>query len=74
MEELLKEIKLAPILSTVLYSVIGIIIFSVAFWIMEKVTPFSIRKEIEEDQNIALGIVIGCVIIGLAVIIAAAIS
>ena len=74
MEELLKELKLAPILSTVLYSVIGIIIFSVAFWIMEKVTPFSIRKEIEEDQNTALGIVIGCVIIGLAIIIAAAIN
>ena len=37
-------------------------------------TPFSIRKEIEEDQNVALGIVIGSVIIGLALIIAHAIG
>jgi uncharacterized membrane protein YjfL (UPF0719 family) len=40
---------------------------------MDKVTPFSFRKEIEEDQNISLGIIIGCVFIGLAIIIAAAI-
>jgi putative membrane protein len=37
------------------------------------VTPFSIRKEIEEDQNIALGILIGAIMLGLAIIIAAAI-
>jgi uncharacterized membrane protein YjfL (UPF0719 family) len=41
---------------------------------MEKVTPFSIRKEIEEDQNIALGIIIGAAFIGLAIILAAAIK
>ncbi|MFP6686390.1 MAG: DUF350 domain-containing protein [Polyangiaceae bacterium] len=41
---------------------------------MTKLSPFSIRKEIEEDQNTALGIVIGSVIIGLALVIAAAIS
>jgi uncharacterized membrane protein YjfL (UPF0719 family) len=38
------------------------------------VTPFSIRKEIEEDQNIALGIVIGAMLLGIALIIAAAIN
>ena len=36
-------------------------------------TPFSVRKEIEEDQNIALAIVIASVILGSALIIAAAI-
>tara|TARA_B100000609_G_C16837072_1_gene243572 strand:+ start:302 stop:523 length:222 start_codon:yes stop_codon:yes gene_type:complete len=62
-----------PLLSTLLYSVVGIVIFAISFWIMDKVTPFSFRKEIEEDQNIALGVIIGCVFIGLAIIIAAAI-
>ena len=38
-----------------------------------KVAPFSVRKEIEEDQNTALGIIIGSMIIGLAIIIGAAI-
>ena len=45
-----------------------------AFWLMTKLSPFSIRKEIEEDQNIALGIIIAGVIIGIALIISAAIS
>ncbi len=41
---------------------------------MGKVTPFSLRKEIEEDQNIALAIVMASVIIGIAMIIVAAIT
>ncbi|MBM4359802.1 MAG: DUF350 domain-containing protein [Deltaproteobacteria bacterium] len=53
---------------------IGLVAFLLAFFIMTKVSPFSIRKEIEEDQNIALGIIVGSVIIGLAIIIAAAIQ
>ncbi|HEX3584328.1 MAG TPA: DUF350 domain-containing protein, partial [Thermoanaerobaculia bacterium] len=36
-------------------------------------TPFSIRKEIEEDQNISLAILIGSVMLGLAIIIASTI-
>jgi uncharacterized membrane protein YjfL (UPF0719 family) len=53
--------------------VLGILVFGLAFWVIVKVTPFSIRKEIEEDQNTSLGIVIGSVIIGLSLIISAAI-
>ena len=55
------------------FSVVGLILFALAFWIMGKVAPFSIRKEMEEDQNIALGIVMGSVIIGIALIVAAAV-
>jgi uncharacterized membrane protein YjfL (UPF0719 family) len=44
------------------------------YTIMGKATPFSLRKEIEEDQNVALAIVIASVIIGIALIIVAAIS
>jgi putative membrane protein len=59
--------------STLVFVAIGLVVFAVAFFIITKVTPFSIRKEIEEDQNTALAIVIGSVILGLAWIIAAAI-
>jgi uncharacterized membrane protein YjfL (UPF0719 family) len=37
------------------------------------VLPFSLRKEFEDDQNTALGIVLGCLILGISIIIAAAI-
>lgn len=67
-------IDLAQMPSTVVYALLGVLVFAAAFWLMVKVSPFSIRKEIEEDQNIALGIIIGSVIIALAIIIAAAIT
>jgi len=62
------------VISSLIFVAIGLLVFLVAFWCITKVTPFSIRKEIEEDQNTALGIVIGSVIIGLSIIISAAIS
>ena len=61
------------IVTTLIFTVTGLILFALAFWIMGKVTPFSIRKEIEEDQNMALGVVIAAVIIGIALIVSAAI-
>ncbi|HLF83393.1 MAG TPA: DUF350 domain-containing protein [Blastocatellia bacterium] len=61
------------IVTTLIFTVTGLILFALAFWIMGKVTPFSIRKEIEEDQNMALGLVIAAVIIGIALIVSAAI-
>jgi uncharacterized membrane protein YjfL (UPF0719 family) len=57
--------------STVGYTLFGLVIFALAFWAMVKISPFSIRKEIEEDQNTALAIVIAAVIIGLGLIISA---
>lgn len=68
------DAKLIQFVETIVYVIMGMAAFGVGFSIIRKVTPFSIRKEIEEDQNIALGIIIGCVILGLAIIIAAAIS
>ena len=61
------------IVETLAFTLVGLILFAVAFWIIVKVSPFSIRKELEDDQNTALGIVIGSVIIGIALIVAAAV-
>ena len=64
---------LPVVVTTLVFVVIGLIVFAVAFLIIAKATPFSVRKEIEEDQNIALAIVIASVILGSALIIAAAV-
>jgi putative membrane protein len=61
------------IILTLIYVLIGFGAFGIAFYIIEKAVPFSLRKEIEEDQNIALGVMIGAVFLGIAIIIAAAI-
>ena len=59
--------------TTVLFVLLGLIVFAIAFGIVVLVSPFSMKKEIEEDQNTALAIIIGAIMIGLAMIISAAI-
>lgn len=67
--------ELLPVLiSTIVFVCLGLIIFAAAFFIIVRVSPFSVKKEIEEDQNTALAILIGSMIIGMAIIVAAAIS
>lgn len=59
---------------TIVYAIVGLAFFGLGYLLFDKITPFSVRKEIEEDQNISLAIILGSVIIGLAVIISAAIT
>ena len=62
------------IVTTAIFTVFGLLVFAIAFAIMAKAAPFSIRKELEEDHNTALAIVIGAVILGISLIISAAIQ
>lgn len=59
-------------LNTLIYTLFGVIVFGVSFWLMVKISPFPIRKELETDHNTAVAILMGSVILGLAIIIAAA--
>jgi uncharacterized membrane protein YjfL (UPF0719 family) len=70
---MLTTAALHTFLVTLAYTLFGLIVFGLAFWIITKLVPFSMRKEIEDDQNTALAIVIGAVILGLAIIVASTI-
>jgi uncharacterized membrane protein YjfL (UPF0719 family) len=59
--------------TTSMFVLLGLVLFALAFIVIVKVSPFSIRKEIETDQNTSLAIIIGSVFIGIALIISAAI-
>ncbi len=61
------------ILNALIYAVLGILIFVSAFAIIDKLTPYHLWKEIVEDHNTALAVLIGAMSIGMCVIIAAAI-
>lgn len=61
-------------IAAVLFGAIGIGMFVGALWVLRRVSPFSIEKELAEDQNVALGIVMAAVLIGLAIILASALS
>ncbi len=65
---------LNPVLASIVYSLIGAVILCIAMWVTARIIPFSVKKEIEEDQNTALGIILAAVIIGLSLIISAAIQ
>ena len=62
------------VVSTVVFSFVGMVVFGLFFLVLPKLLPFSLKKEMEDDQNTALGIVIGAIVIGMAIIIAAAVS
>lgn len=63
-----------PLVDSIVYSIVGTVVLGLSFYVIEKVLPFSMRKEIAEDHNTALGIILGAFVIGLSIIIAAAIA
>lgn len=60
-------------ISAILFAVIGLVVLALSIVLMSKLMPLPFWKEIEEDQNTALGIMVGSIVIGISIIIAAAI-
>lgn len=71
--ELFAAVQIAEIISTIVFSILGVIILGLCWWLITKLSPFPIVKEIETDQNTALAILIGSVFVALSIIIAAVI-
>ncbi|WP_149142841.1 DUF350 domain-containing protein [Gemmobacter caeruleus] len=67
------SVHFAEILGTVIYTLIGLGLFGLCWFLITRVAPFSVVKEIEHDQNTALAILIGSIFIALALIISAVI-
>ena len=60
--------------NSILYTMVGVMVFWLASWLFERLTPaYDLWKELIEKQNVALAILVGCMCLGLAIIIAAAI-
>lgn len=61
------------LLNAIVYSILGIIIFCLAFIMVDKMTPYDLWREICENRNTALAIMVGAMSIGVCIIIAAAV-
>jgi len=61
------------LLNSVIYALLGIIIFVAGFIIVDKLTPYDLWKQLVEEKNLALAIVVGAAALGICQIIAAAI-
>jgi len=66
-------IQLTNVVNAIVYAGIGIVIFGLAFLIIDKFTPYNLWKEIVQEHNTALAILLGAMSLGVCVIIAAAV-
>jgi putative membrane protein len=69
----MEYLKPAALVGTLVYSVIGVVIMYVAFVIIDKVTPYDLWKELCENRNQSIATVAAAFLIGISIIIAAAI-
>ena len=66
-------LKPAVVFGSILYALIGVLIFGVCFVIIDKLTPYQLWNELVEKKNVALAIVVGSMCIAIGMIVAAAV-
>ena len=66
-------LKPAIFFGSILYAMIGVLVFWISFLIVDKVTPYNLWNEIVEKKNVALAIVVGAMCIAIGLIVSAAI-
>lgn len=69
-----EKINIWELLAAATYGLLGIALAVLGYLIFEWITPFSLGKELAEEKNIAVGIVVAGIIIGISIIIASAVS
>lgn len=67
------EFHVINLINAIIYAFLGIVIFVVAFFVVDKLTPYDLWKELVENKNVALAVVVGAMSIGMCLIIAAAV-
>lgn len=69
----LEWLKPGAFMGSILYAFLGVLVFWICFLILDKLTPYKLWDELVEKQNVALGIVVGSMALGICLIVAAAI-
>jgi len=66
-------LSLRSILAAFVYSVLGLVVFWITFLVVDMVTPYHLWKQLVEEKNIALAIVVGALALSIAMIVSSAI-
>ena len=66
-------LKAGVVVGSIVYALIGVVIFGLCFVVMDKLTPYKLWEEIIEKQNLALALVVAAMSLGICIIVAAAI-
>ena len=67
------DFRIDHFVNALIYAFLGIIIYGIAFWVCDKLTPGDLWEEIVGKQNISLAILVGFMLLGIGIIIAAAV-
>jgi len=67
------RVRIADLVATLVYALLGLALGLFGYKVYDWITPFDLRKELEIDQNTSIGIVCGAIILGMCIIVAAAI-
>jgi uncharacterized membrane protein YjfL (UPF0719 family) len=62
----IEMIKPAVVLSSLVFALMGVIVFWLCFIIIDKITPYDLWGEIVEKQNMALALVVAAMSLAFA--------
>ena len=66
-------LKTGAFFGSIVYALLGVVVFWVCFVVIDKLTPYNLWDELVEKQNLALGMVVAAMCLGTSIIVAAAI-
>ena len=69
----LEWLKPAAFMGSILYALVGVVLFWLCFLLIDKISPYDLWGEIVEKKNTALGMVVAAMCLGISIIVAAAI-
>ena len=69
----IERLKPGVFFGSMLYALIGVLVFLICFVIVDKLTPYQLWTQIVEEKNVALAIVVGAMCIAIGLIVAAAV-
>jgi len=67
------EFRFDHFLNAVIYAALGIVIYIVAFFVIDKATPGELGTEIFQKHNMAAAVFVGLLMLGISIIIAASV-
>lgn len=70
---MLDGVLLSEVIATIFYTILGLVLLGISWKIIEIVSPFSLRKEIEDDQNLAIAVLIGSLFLSMSILISSVI-
>jgi uncharacterized membrane protein YjfL (UPF0719 family) len=63
----------SDMITALVFAAIGIVVLFTAFATVDRLTPYALWKEIIDEHNTALAILVGAIALGISIIVAAAI-